>query len=117
MTSASTTGERRPVVGLNVLGESMVPRFRNGELIYVQLREPVPGDDVVVELCPEREGEPSKTFLAELVKATRSRLYCRQHNPRRDIEFDRSEILRLWRVLTLRELLHPGSQSTQHIDA
>lgn len=93
------------VAALNALGESMVPRFRNGELIYVQLREPAPGDDVVVELYPENEGEAPKAFLKELVKTTGRRLYCKQHNPKREIEFDRGEVHRLWRVLTLRDLL------------
>lgn len=93
------------VAALNVAGESMVPRFEPGELIYVQLREPAPGDDVVVELYPETEGDAPKSFLKRLVAKTGRRLECRQHNPAAPIEFDRGEVKNLWRVLTLRDLL------------
>lgn len=93
------------VAALNVAGESMVPRFEPGELIYVQLREPAPGDDVVVELYPENEGDAPKSFLKKLVRKTGLRLECRQHNPAAPIEFDRGEVKHLWRVLTLRDLL------------
>lgn len=93
------------VAALNTTGDSMVPRFRPGELIYVQLREPAPGDDVVVELYPENDGDAPKAFLKELTKTTGRKLFCRQHNPKREIEFDRGEVNRLWRVLTLRDLL------------
>lgn len=93
------------VAALNATGDSMVPRFRPGELVYVQLREPAPGDDVVVELYPENEGDAPKAFLKEMTKTTGRKLYCKQHNPKREIEFDRGEVHRLWRVLTLRDLL------------
>lgn len=93
------------VAALNVAGESMVPRFNTGELIYVQQRMPAPGDDVVVELYPETEGEPGKSFLKQMVRKTGLRLYCKQHNPPTDIEFDMGEVKTIWRVLTLRDLL------------
>ncbi|WP_299813614.1 S24 family peptidase [Tardiphaga sp.] len=93
------------VAALNVAGESMVPRFAPGELIYVQHREPAPGDDVVVELYPENDGDPPKSFLKRLVRKTGRRLYCQQFNPASDLEFDNGEVKILWRVLTLRDLL------------
>jgi phage repressor protein C with HTH and peptisase S24 domain len=93
------------VAALNVAGESMVPRFAPGELIYVQHRAPAPGDDVVVELYPENDGDPPKSFLKRLVRKTGPRLYCRQFNPASDLEFDNGEVKILWRVLTLRDLL------------
>lgn len=93
------------VAALNVAGESMVPRFAPGELIYVQHRAPAPGDDVVVELYPENDGDPPKSFLKRLIRKTGPRLYCRQFNPASDLEFDNGEVKILWRVLTLRDLL------------
>lgn len=93
------------VAALNVTGTSMVPAHKPGALIYVQLREPESGDDVVVELYPENEGDAPKSFLKELVRKTGRRLECIQHNPASPIEFDRGEVHRLWRVLTLRDLL------------
>jgi phage repressor protein C with HTH and peptisase S24 domain len=93
------------VAALNVAGESMVPRFEPGELIYIQERLAAPGDDVVVELYPEKEGDPAKSFLKKLVRKTGLRLYCKQHNPPAEIEFDMGEVKTIWRVLTLRDLL------------
>jgi hypothetical protein len=93
------------VAALNVSGDSMEPRFAPGELIYVQLREPAPGDDVVVELYSENEGDPAKSFLKRFVKQTGRRIHCKQFNPMGDLEFDRGEVRHLWRVLTLRDLL------------
>ncbi|WP_170149843.1 XRE family transcriptional regulator [Rhodoplanes roseus] len=95
----------RNVVALYVTGSSMEPRFRSGELIYIQDRMPAPGDDVVVELHPEKDGDPPKSFLKELVKLTPRHILCKQHNPARAVEFDRAEVRKLWRVLTLRELM------------
>lgn len=93
------------VAALNVAGESMAPRFKSGELIYVQQRLPAPGDDVVVELYPENEGDAPKAFLKEMTRRTGRRIYCKQHNPPSDIEFDAGEVKTVWRVLTMRDLL------------
>lgn len=93
------------VSALNVGGDSMSPRFEPGELIYIQGREPAPGDYVVVELHPENEGDAPKSYLKRLVKSTGRRICCEQFNPKKPIEFDRAEVQRIWRVLTLRELL------------
>lgn len=95
----------KDVEALNVAGESMVPRFGPGELIYIQLRPPAPGDDIVVELYPEKDGDQPKGFLKRLVRRTGLRLYCQQFNPPADIEFDMGEVKNVWRVLTLRDLL------------
>jgi phage repressor protein C with HTH and peptisase S24 domain len=93
------------VAALNVAGESMLERFQPGELIYIQLREPAPGDDVVVELHPEDEGDAPKSFLKRLVRKSGRQIECLQLNPRAEINFDRGEVANLWRVLTLRDLL------------
>lgn len=93
------------VAALNVAGDSMIPRFKTGELIYVQDRVAAPGDDVVVEMYPEHEGDAPKSFLKEMMRKTGRRLYCRQHNPASEIEFDMGEVKTVWRVLTLRDLL------------
>ena len=92
------------VAALNVAGKSMVPRFKSGELIYVQQRLAAPGDDVVVELYPENEGGAPKAFLKEMTGRTARTIYCKQHNPPSDIEFDAAEVKTVWRVLTMRDL-------------
>jgi phage repressor protein C with HTH and peptisase S24 domain len=57
-------------------GESMAPRYRNGELVYVGGGvPPLHGQDCVVEL------QGSEGYLKEFVKRTDKEVICRQHNP------------------------------------
>lgn len=95
----------RDAAALNVTGDSMEPRFSSGDLIYVHKRPPATGDDVVVELYAEQDGQPEKAFLKRFVRKTGLRIYCRQFNPPADVEFDAGEVKNLWRVVPLRELL------------
>lgn len=65
-----------------VNGDSMSPRFKHGELVYIDPhRPPAPGDDVVVQL---RDGQG---FIKELVRRTARVVICRQHNPAAEVEF------------------------------
>ncbi|MGU3417685.1 LexA family transcriptional regulator [Methylobacterium sp. D54C] len=73
-----------------VVGDSMRPRFKPGEKVWVHPhRPPRQGDDVVVQLHPETEGEPPEGYIKEFVKITPNRLILSQHNPAHEIELDR----------------------------
>jgi SOS-response transcriptional repressor LexA len=62
--------------GVYVNGDSMRPRFKHGELVYVNPIKPVsPGDDIVIQL---RDGQG---FIKELVRLTDKALVCRQYSP------------------------------------
>jgi hypothetical protein len=56
--------------------DTMAPRYRPGELLYIDPVRPVaPGDDVIVQLAD------GTGFVRELVRQTARTVVCRQHNP------------------------------------
>jgi len=70
-----------------VHGTSMVPRFKPGELVYVDPVRPVaPGDDVVIQL------QNGQGFVKELVRRTARAVICRQHNPPEELEYPSNEV-------------------------
>ncbi len=67
--------------GVYVNGDSMRPRFKHGELVYVNPSKPVSaGDDVVIQL------DDGQGFIKELVRMTDRALICRQYGPD-EVEF------------------------------
>lgn len=97
---------RKNVFALRVASTSMSPRFEEGDRIYVERMDtPAIGDYVVIELKPETEDAPGKSFIKRLVSRKGSILKVEQFNPHGYLEFGRHEILRIFRVFPQRELL------------
>ena len=96
----------RDVFAMYVLGDSMVPRFEEGDLVFVHPgRPPVNGCDVLVELHGE-EGDPGPCFIKRLVRRTPTKVVLQQFNPpRSDIEIGMNRLRVLYRILTAGELL------------
>lgn len=85
----------RPIVLRNVpeayaiyaYGDAMVPRYRPGEMLYIDpIRPIVPGDDVVIRM---RDGTG---FVREFVRRTLVTVVCRQHNPPTEIEYPATDV-------------------------
>lgn len=75
-------------------GESMSPRYRPGELVYVHPnRPPRRGDDVIVQVRPKGEDMPPHGFIKEMVAWTANKLVLKQYNPEKTIEFERDSII------------------------
>ncbi|MBD9542906.1 helix-turn-helix transcriptional regulator [Ensifer sp. ENS04] len=77
-------------------GESMSPRFRPGETVWVHPTKPARrGDDVVVQIHRERDdtGDPPRGFVKEFVGWTSSKLLLHQFNPDKAVEFMREQVL------------------------
>lgn len=75
-------------------GESMVPRYRPGETVYVHPTKPARrGDDVVVQIRPREEGMPPHGFIKEMVGWSGNKLVLHQYNPEKRIEFDRANVV------------------------
>lgn len=75
-------------------GESMSPRYRPGETVFVHPgRPPRRGDDVVVQIRPREEDEPPHGYIKEFVGWTGSKLVLQQHNPSKRIEFDKDAVV------------------------
>lgn len=89
-----------------VIGDSMVPAFREGALLFVNPDKPPSiGDDVVIELRPETDGEPGAGYIKRLKKRTASRIVVEQFNPPKDLEFEWVEVRAIHRVVPWNELL------------
>lgn len=95
----------RNVFAVHVIGDSMVPRFEPGDLLYCGGREPVPGEDVVIEMFPEGTETVGKAYIKRLVNRSKSQIVCKQYNPPREMEFNPYAIKGMFRVIPTRELL------------
>ena len=95
----------RNAFAVYVIGQSMVPRFDEGDLVFVHPgRPPVVGSDVLVEL-QDPDGSHGPCFIKRLVKRTASAIVLEQFNPpRRDISFPLAAVRSLYRILTLADL-------------
>jgi phage repressor protein C with HTH and peptisase S24 domain len=77
-----------------MVGDSMEPRYRAGELLYVHPgRPPTRGSYVLVEL---KDGH---ALVKELVKADDQEVVVRQLNPERRLRFARRDVVRVVRVV------------------
>ena len=95
---------RKDVFCLRVVNDSMSPRFEDGDRIYCEKRKPILRDYIVVELKPEAEGRPGKSFIKRLVAQNSSFITVEQFNPEGDLNFSRNEIKEVFRVIPEREL-------------
>lgn len=89
---------------LYVHGESMSPRYRSGDLIFVLPTRPArAGDDVIIQ-TRMHDGAPTQSWLKELDQITDEVVVAKQLNPSSKIDFKRSTVVGVHRVLTMREL-------------
>ena len=96
----------RGAFAIYVVGDSMSPRFEDGDLIFVHPgRPPRPGDDVVVELRGA-DGAAGPCYVKRLLRRTASRVVLRQFNPPRDdIAIPARQVKDIYRIMTPAELL------------
>ncbi len=95
---------RKDVFALRVVNESMSPRFEDGDRIFCERRKPILREYIVVELKPHIEGRPGKSYIKRLIAQDASGITVEQFNPKGVLEFARSEIKDIFRVIPEREL-------------
>jgi phage repressor protein C with HTH and peptisase S24 domain len=94
------------VFAFYVVGTSMNPRFRLGELAYVNpARPPGIGDDVLIEMLPDHEGEPGAAYIKTLVSVTATSYVCEQYNPPGRVTFPRAGTRFVYRIVPSSEWL------------
>ena len=97
---------RRDVYVVYVVGNSVSPKYEDGDPIYVDPhRRPQPRDYVVVELHGSEDGTPGDAFVKRLVKRTATKLVVEQHNPAEEIVFEEAKVARVHRVIPYPELI------------
>lgn len=88
-------------------GASMEPRYHAGEAVYVHPGQPPRiGDDVLVELYPEREGEAGAAMVKVLLARGPTKVKLKQYNPLNErIEIEARKIKSIYRIIPYSELI------------
>lgn len=96
----------RNVYALWIMGNSMAPWNKDGDLIYVSsARPPIAGDYVVIQLNDDPDGSPGTSMVKQLVAKTPTQLKLLQHNPAKEFAVSLTKVKAVHKVLSLRELL------------
>ena len=91
------------VYAIYVTGESMTPRFEDGELIYVSpARPPRIGDYVVVQI--QNGGDGPEAFCKRLVRRTTDMIVLEQFHPAAELEFPMHDVVAMHRIMSMNDL-------------
>ena len=97
---------RDDVFALYVDDAHMSPAFEPGHLVLMEsARPPAPGDNVVVQLKSETPGGDDETVIKRLVSIDEASVQLKQHNPPRQFDIPRERVERIFRVMTIGDLL------------
>jgi len=78
---------------LYVDGDSMYPRFKPGETVWVNPNKPPSrGDDVIVQMFPDDEDGTPYGFIKEFVRHAGNHLILYQHNPAQELKFEKQRV-------------------------
>jgi SOS-response transcriptional repressor LexA len=78
---------------VQVSGESMEPRYFDGELAYVNPhRRVVKGDFVIVQIFAENEDDPPLAFVKRFVRHNAVELVLEQYNPPKELRFPHERV-------------------------
>ena len=98
---------RKKAFSLTMQNDSMHPAYRAGRNIYIDpdgLR-PAIGDEVLIEMYPEEDGEPGAAYVKTLVARGPSEVVVSQFNPPKELRFEAARIKQILRVIPYDELL------------
>lgn len=96
---------RDDVFALYVQGDSMEPRYFEGELIICETnRPPSVGDFVVVEMKETVDGY-RVAYLKRLAGRSGGKLKLKQYNPEKVVELEQAAVHQIVRVLTTHDLV------------
>ena len=84
---------------LYMLGDSMEPRYLEGEIVYVNPNRPITRDCFVAVELKAADGGPGKGMIKQFVKRTPTKLVLRQFNPGKTLEFLADEIKHFHRIV------------------
>lgn len=114
VTLGRTVGyERRPpalrnvpdAYALYVAGDSMIPRYFPGDIVYVNPHRPCrQGDDVVIQ-TRIKPGDDISGYVKCFISRSSRGVVARQYNPETQIEYSRNTVVAVHRILTAHELM------------
>ena len=82
-----------------VIGDSMLERYRHGELVYVHPYAPVRKDDDCVIQIGSGEGQPPRGFVKRFISFDDRQLKVLQLNPRKVLIFPTPQVLAVHRII------------------
>jgi phage repressor protein C with HTH and peptisase S24 domain len=83
-----------------IVGQSMEPRYFEGELAHIHPGKPVAvGDFVLVQIRTEHEGDAPKAVVKRLVRRTGSKIVLEQYNPAKKIDLKAADIVSIHKVV------------------
>lgn len=78
---------------VTVSGESMEPRYFDGEVVFIHpKRRPIKGDFVVAQIHNPNEGPPL-AFVKRLVRYSEAGLVLEQYNPSQELRFEHRAVI------------------------
>lgn len=94
----------KDLYALYVEGDTMEPRFKAGDPVFVHPHKPVRiGDSVVVQIAKTID-EPIAAMIAVMAKRTSHDVFLQKYNPDQIINFDNANIVSIHKILEMREL-------------
>jgi len=95
----------RDAYALYVRGTSMEPWRKDGEFVFVHPHQPVKiGDYVVVQIKPEKPGEPMPAYIKQLIKSSDTEVRLLQFNPKTELTIRSNKIVSIHRIVDWSEL-------------
>lgn len=94
----------KDVYALYVVGESMFPRFDEGELIYVHPGRPVHPGHYVVVVQKTADHESPQAYVKRLVRRDDKTLVLEQLNPQKTLKLPANTVQSVHRILTMNDL-------------
>ncbi|MET4184934.1 phage repressor protein C with HTH and peptisase S24 domain [Bradyrhizobium sp. JR7.2] len=82
-----------------VIGDSMLERYRHGEIVYVHPYAPVRKDDDCVVQIITGDGEPPHGFVKRFVSMDDKQLRVQQLHPKKILTFPRGRVLAVHRII------------------
>lgn len=84
---------------VHVIGDSMLERFRHGEIVYVHPYAPVRKDDDCVVQIGLRDGSPPRGYIKRFISLDERHLKVLQLNPRKVLTFTADQVLAVHRII------------------
>jgi phage repressor protein C with HTH and peptisase S24 domain len=85
---------------VKVAGDSMTPRFNDGDLAIVNPQKSIqPGRAVIIQIAGDQLADAPLAYIKEFVRATADKIIVKQYNPEKTIEFDRRQVVAAHRVV------------------
>jgi phage repressor protein C with HTH and peptisase S24 domain len=89
---------------LRVVGESMVPLHRPGDLCIVHPYRPHKRGDSVIIQIETYDGSAREGYIKIFKRETDDKVICEQYNPPAEISYNKKTIVSIHKVLTVAEL-------------